>query len=65
MLKIENHCVQCSVGTGLHCLGSACPNRSVEVYYCDRCGEEIEGDLYYDEGEDLCEECLKDKFRKE
>lgn len=64
MVKIENQCVGCS-SSGLPCLGSTCPNRRVEVYYCDRCGEEIEGDMYYDEGEDLCEECLKEKFRKD
>ena len=58
MIKIENHCVDC---TG-HCLGSACPNRRVEVHYCDVCGEEAD---YWAEGEDLCEDCLQRKFRRE
>jgi hypothetical protein len=29
------------------------------------CDEEICGDIYNVDDEDLCEECLKDKFRKE
>ena len=65
MVKIENQCCDCANGTGLHCLGSACPNRRVEIWYCDECGEEIEGDLYEVDGDDLCENCLKSKFRKD
>lgn len=60
MIKIENHCVDC----GLPCLGRACPNREVEVHYCDKCGEEVEESFEVD-GEELCEDCLKDLFRKE
>ena len=60
MVKIENHCVDC----GLPCLGKACPNREVEVHYCDKCGEELE-DIFEVDGEELCEECLKDMFMKE
>lgn len=63
MVKIENRCCDCAA-PGYPCLGSSCPNRHVEVYYCDKCGEELE-DVYEVEGEQLCEECLKDKFRKE
>lgn len=63
MIKIENHCLGCTT-SGMHCIGIGCPNRSVEVCYCDKCGEEI-GEVYEVDGEDLCEECLKDKFRKE
>lgn len=60
MLKIENHCVDC----GIHCLGDICPNRRVEVHYCDKCGCELE-EIYEVEGEELCEDCLKERFRKE
>ena len=60
MVKIENHCVDCT-GAGMHCLGSGCPNRRVEVHYCDVCGEEAD---YWAEGEDLCEYCLQEKFRR-
>lgn len=59
MVKNEDHCVDC----GLSCLGSSCPNRNVEVYYCDKCNEEIPYDEIYDvDGEELCEECLKEMF---
>lgn len=59
MVKNENHCVDC----GLSCLGSSCPNRNVEVHYCDKCNEEIPYDEIYDvDGEELCEECLKEMF---
>lgn len=60
MIQIENHCVCC----GLPCMGNACPHRNVEVHYCDRCEEELE-EIYLVDGEELCEECLKEKFRKE
>ena len=64
MVREENQCVGCSDGMG--CLGSACPNRNVEVTYCDRCGEEIDSNEVYEvDGEDLCEDCLKDMFKKE
>ena len=61
MLKIENHCCDCAV-PGYPCLGASCPNRQVEVHYCDVCGEEAE---YWAEGEDLCEYHLKRKFRRD
>lgn len=62
-VRIENHCCDCASGS-YPCLGSSCPNRNVEVYYCDRCGEQLE-DVYDVDGEDLCEECLKKMFRKD
>ena len=62
MIRIENHCCDCAV-PGYPCIGSACPNRNVEVYYCDKCGEELE-DIYEVDGEELCEECLKERFIK-
>jgi hypothetical protein len=63
MERIENHCVGCADGLG--CMGSACPNRNVRVIYCDSCGEEINiDDVYEADGDELCEDCLKDRFRK-
>ena len=63
MERIENQCVGCPKEMG--CLGSACPNRNVRVIYCDSCGEEIGmDDVYEVDGQDLCEDCLKDMFRK-
>ena len=64
MLKVENRCCECAT-PGYPCLGTTCPNRNVEVYYCDKCGEEIEGDIYDDGEQELCESCLLDKYRKE
>ena len=62
MVKIENQCVDC----GLPCLGDSCPNRNVEVCYCDKCHEELPYDGIYetDDGDELCEDCLKERFLK-
>lgn len=62
MRKTENHCVDC----GLPCRGDACPHRNVEVWYCDKCDEEINpNEVYEADGYDLCEDCLKKMFKKE
>lgn len=60
MKKIENECVNCPVEMG--CIGDACPNKNVTRYYCDNCGEEEM--LYIYDGEELCQECLLEKFDK-
>lgn len=61
MLRYENRCYDCAV-PGYPCHGSSCPNRNVPVHYCDKCGDEIDGDIYDVDGEELCEKCLKDMF---
>jgi hypothetical protein len=62
MVRKENHCVDC----GMHCRGSACPKRNVEVYYCDDCGDELPYNEIYDvDGEHFCLDCLKKKFLME
>ena len=63
MLRYDNQCCDCAA-PGYPCRGSSCPNRNVPVYYCDKCGGEIDGDIYDVDGEELCEECLKDMFRR-
>ena len=63
MVEYESQCVGCPPERG--CLGDSCPNRNVKVTYCDCCGYEIEEDVYEVDGEDLCEDCLKEKFKKE
>ena len=63
MLKYENHCVDCAV-PGYPCIGSLCPHTNVPVYYCDNCEYEIEDDVYEVDGEELCEDCLKERFKK-
>ena len=61
MIMMENHCVGC----GGACRGDACPNRRVEVHYCDKCDEELSLDSIYEVDEmELCEECLKERFKK-
>lgn len=62
MVVIEDHCCDCAV-PGYPCEGSSCPNRNVEVHYCDKCGYELD-DIYEVDGEELCEDCLKEKFLK-
>ena len=37
-----------------------CLNNKVIVYYCDRCGRIITGDVYGIHKKDLCLDCLKD-----
>ena len=59
MIKYENECVGCSSELG--CMENACPNRNVPHLYCDKCGDDVER-LYEYNGEELCVECLLDKF---
>jgi hypothetical protein len=57
MKRIEDECVDC----GLPCLGRACRYRAVPHWFCDECGQEFNPDeLYAFDGQELCEECLKD-----
>lgn len=63
MIVRENRCCDCAV-PGYPCRGAACPRRNAEVHYCDSCGEEID-EIYEVEAEELCEECLKERFRKD
>ena len=62
MMKIENHCCDCATGN-YPCLGNMCSLRRVEVHYCDGCNDEID-EIYDVDGEELCEECLKEMFRR-
>ena len=61
MIRIEDHCVGCD----LPCIGSACRYKNVEVHYCDHCDDELDEEFYVVDGEEVCESCLKDMFRKE
>ena len=58
MKKIENHCVHCAMGC------ADCGLKRVEVYYCDKCKDQIE-DVYDDGEQELCEDCLLKKYKKE
>ena len=66
MTRLENHCCDCAT-PGYPCRGSACPLTQVEVCYCDKCDPKCEyplDEVYDVEGEELCEDCLKDMFRR-
>jgi Zn finger protein HypA/HybF involved in hydrogenase expression len=54
MMTIENECVGCPPEMG--CLGSACPNRNVKRFYCDKCKDEET--LYEFNGQELCINCI-------
>lgn len=58
MIKYENHCCACAV-PAYPCLGASCPNRNVEVHYCDECGAELDK-VYEADGAELCEDCYKE-----
>lgn len=62
MVRIENHCCDCAV-PGYPCRGSSCPNRHVEVHYCDKCDDVIEGDVNISEinGDELCDACYEEE----
>lgn len=62
MIKSEDECVGCS-SLGLPCLGSACPNRNVIRFYCNKCECEDEI-LYIKDGDHLCKECLLASFEQ-
>lgn len=62
MVRIENHCCHCAT-PAYPCRGESCPLRRVKVTYCDHCDDEIPpGEIFNEDGEDLCEECRKDKL---
>lgn len=58
MTKIESRCVDCQ----LPCIGSDCKYYRVKVTCCDSCGEEAN---YNMDGEDCCEECVKEYLQEQ
>lgn len=62
MIKFKDECCGCAA-PAYPCLGSDCKNRNVPHFYCDNCEEEFEAnELYNNDDEDLCQECLLLKF---
>lgn len=66
MTRIENHCCGCAV-PAYPCLGFGCPDRHVEVLYCDLC--EMESDKLYIiedgiETVEICMDCLDDMMER-
>lgn len=62
MVKYENLCCDCATD-GYRCLGKYCPRQNVEIHYCDHCGDELD-EIYDVDGEELCDYCLKEMFRR-
>jgi hypothetical protein len=61
MVRYENDCCDCATES-YPCRGKACPLRNVPHYYCDKCGKE---EALYEYGdEELCADCLLEKFEK-
>ena len=63
MVKRENRCCGCAT-PAYPCRGSACPLVNIKIYYCDKCGDELD-DIYDVDGKELCEYCLKKEFKRE
>lgn len=58
MVKIKNCCCDCAT-PAYPCLGASCPNRNVEVHYCDECKKRLDEDEIYEaDGEELCFSCF-------
>lgn len=65
MIVTENHCCDCAA-PGYPCRGLLCPNRHVEVHYCDRCGPPFYGThINKDTGEELCDDCFEENETEE
>ena len=62
-IRYENQCDGCE-SAGYPCLGRSCEKKRVPIPFCDRCKEDIDGDIYESDDEELCEECLKAKHRR-
>ena len=63
MVEYENQCCGCDT-PAYPCRGSLCPLTRVPVHYCDECWEELGEDIYDVDDLELCEECLKNRFRR-
>lgn len=57
MIKYENECVGCPQGC-IHC-----GRDKTQHLYCDKCGADCE-ELYVFDGEELCEDCLKNSLER-
>ena len=62
MVKYENQCCGCAT-PNYPCLGDSCSLVNVPIHYCEKCDCELD-DIYEVDGEELCEDCLKEMFKK-
>jgi hypothetical protein len=59
MRRVENRCCDCAA-PGYPCRGAYCPNRNVEVHYCDKCGRELDNiNISEINGDELCDDCFE------
>lgn len=57
MMEIKNDCVDCQI----RCID--CGKRRTPHYYCDICGKERK--LYSVDGEEICMDCMLEKYPDE
>ena len=62
MKRVENQCVGCPPEMG--CLGTACINRNVVIFTCDRCNNDEET-LYEWDGQEVCLDCIMDEIEND
>lgn len=64
MVRYENHCCDCATPS-YPCMGEQCPLRRVAVHYCDnpKCRAELD-EIYDDDGDELCADCLLERYRR-
>ena len=62
-IKYENECCGCAV-PAYPCMGSACPNRRVPHFICDKCGDDVEELYWWDDEKQLCIDCIKENLEK-
>lgn len=60
MIEYRDECVGCPPEQG--CLGKICPNKRVRHLYCDNCGDEADKLYKFYDDEEVCEDCLKERF---
>lgn len=60
MVVYKDGCVMC----GKPCLGNSCPYKNEMHLYCDECKTEEDTLYEYDDGSQLCLECLLSHFRR-
>ncbi len=63
MVKYENQCCDCIAGA-YPCIGKDCHHRNGKIYVCDCCHDEVDELFEYDTEEQLCGDCLLEKFKK-
>lgn len=61
-ITYEDECCACATES-YPCMGLECKDRKVPHFFCDKCHYEFDStELYDDDGDHLCQECLLNKF---